>query len=202
MNLGAVLSLLQLALALLVSSQSPSVSTEVRQQAVDFSYQAIEIATQAISDLTLPKINEDGNVLSVPFISPQLSGVQQPFSPPPTLSAEARVIHIGPSGAITRTIKPLEYWIKGCNANGCYNPDPQSFWDKVEFIIRVENYIPGSGVLSCLKIGDWSGETRHNSWVQEFITKPGSYGVECSHNGEKIFSDFFDINVIYRETTN
>jgi hypothetical protein len=54
----SILTLLQLAITLLVSAQSPSVSVEIRQQALDFAKQTVEIASiqlQAMNTSSTPE---------------------------------------------------------------------------------------------------------------------------------------------------
>lgn len=69
MNITTIIALLQVALSLLSSVQSnPNLSEEIRQQAIDFSHQAVELATDAVTALAVNPIDESGNVLgSVPL---------------------------------------------------------------------------------------------------------------------------------------
>lgn len=72
MSLTSIVIILQLALSLLASVQSnPNLPNDIRQQAIDFSYQAIEMATDGIATLANPTANEAGlgsNEVSKPCV--------------------------------------------------------------------------------------------------------------------------------------
>ena len=59
-----IILILQSAMALLYSVQAtPNMPEAIKQQAVEYSYQAVEIATQQISELSTPTTDETGKVL-------------------------------------------------------------------------------------------------------------------------------------------
>lgn len=192
MDLVAILSLLQTALLLLSSVQNPAISQELKNQAIDFSYQVVELATQAVGSFVLPQINEAGVV-----IEPQLAGVI------PSVSLETRVAHKKSVNEFYERLPQngiLEYWIKGCNPEGCYNPDPIEWQDRLRFILHVEN---DDGLLTCSKYGDWSGDVPVNRWAEDNrFSSDGILGIRCLHNGIVVFDDEIDLEIIYRETTN
>jgi hypothetical protein len=86
MDLASIVLILQLALSLLFSVQStPNLPEAIRLQAVDFSYQAIEIATDAIAELANPNANELGlasNETSTPCILFPDKICKYPIAPP------------------------------------------------------------------------------------------------------------------------
>ena len=60
-----IVLILQAALALLYSVQTtPNLSEAIKQQAVDYSYQAVETATRIISEISTPTTDETGKVLA------------------------------------------------------------------------------------------------------------------------------------------
>lgn len=181
MNLGAIFGLLQTALLLLSSVQAPGVSEEMKQQAISFSYQIVEIATRELAVLTLPKIDESGIVIAEPIISPQLSGVEQPILPQPPIEIEAQTVHrygTNWSESSYDTEEPFDYKINS--------------FDRVRFILRSSAISPNT---SCFMDGDWSGNVNLVEWVDNIkLEAPGIYNVACVHNGVEIFRDRIDIN--------
>jgi len=86
MTLASIVLLLQLALSLLSSVQAnPNLPSDIRQQAIDFSSQAVEIATDAIATLANPTANELGlasNETSAPCILDSTKTCKYPATPP------------------------------------------------------------------------------------------------------------------------
>jgi len=71
MNIAAIILILQLALSLLSSVQmTPNLPEEIRQQAIDFSRQAVELATDAITSLAVNPVDESGRVLGSAPLAP------------------------------------------------------------------------------------------------------------------------------------
>jgi len=65
-----IVLILQAALALLYSVQTtPNLSEAIKQQAVDYSYQAVETATRIISEISTPTTDETGKVLAPAVIT-------------------------------------------------------------------------------------------------------------------------------------
>lgn len=88
MEISSIVIILQLALSLLFSIQSdPNLPEAVKQQAIDFSYQAVEIATGGIATLANPTANEENlgsNEVSKPCVLNPDKICKYPFSPTST----------------------------------------------------------------------------------------------------------------------
>ena len=88
MNLTSIVIILQLALSLLSSVQSnPNLPDNIRQQAIDFSYQAIEMATDGIATLANPTANELGlasDEISSPCVANPTKTCKYPIAPTST----------------------------------------------------------------------------------------------------------------------
>lgn len=102
MDWSGVTQLLQAALALLFVVQSnPALPIEQRKAALDFSYQAIETATDAVSKMARPPISESGN----PIVPSPLGVVKAP--PGMEYGPTGQLQPIAPSIPQTPALSPI-----------------------------------------------------------------------------------------------
>lgn len=211
MNLASIVLLLQLALSLLSSASNPNVPTNIRQQAINFSNQAIELALiemtrvstqqpiqQIISQsqpspTTAPTISEP---LIKPFVKIDAIGKTRPkqrigisrFSciSESTISSENKILSLSRKTSLLCEDDKLNISISVGNPNPAFTPP-----------FSCEKFGRWDGVLDLDKYSwEWKGPfAPYDHWEEDLPLIGGLYGVRCSIDGSYVSEDLITIKV-------